>query len=140
MGFDVAGDVFGHQRGAHFLRLKRVDLLVQRAHLDALFVVERRPAQGAGQVVFGVFAFGAGVQDGIKLVQLGHGIRGRDQVNAHFSCFFKVGQTLASMRGCAASLGWMRSAWNHLSGSGSSPMPFKKKGTSAAFWLLATWV
>ena len=110
MRFDVAGDVFGHQRGTDLLGFKRVDLFVQRAHADAFFVVERRPAQCARQVVFGVFAFRSCVQDGVKLVQFGHGIKGRYQVNAHFSCFFKVGQTLASMRGCAASLGWMRSA------------------------------
>ena len=109
MGFDVAGDVFGHQSGTYFLGFKGADLLVKGAYLDALFVIERRPAQSAGQVVFGVFALRTCIQDGVKLVQSAHGFKGRDQVKAHFSCFLRVGQTLASMRGCAASLGWMRS-------------------------------
>mgnify|MGYP000123476609 CR=1 FL=1 len=48
--------------------------LWQRPDFDAFFVVQRWPAQGAGQVVFGVLPFRAGVEDRVKLVQLGHGL------------------------------------------------------------------
>ena len=40
--------------------------------------------------------------------------------------------------GCAASFGWMRSAWNSASAFGTSATPFSRKGTSAAPSALAT--
>ena len=49
-----------------------------------------------------------------------------------------TGHTLASMIGCAASLGWMRSAWNNDSLLAASATPLSRKGTSAARSAFAT--
>ncbi len=57
---------------------------------------------------------------------------------AYLSSGPSTGQTLSSMRGCAAASGWMRSLWNIASGSAPSATPFSRNGTSAAPSLRAT--
>ena len=61
LALDVRCDVVGHQRRAQLFGLKGVDLLVLRANDLAFVVMQAGPVDGAGQVVFGVFALTSGV-------------------------------------------------------------------------------
>ena len=105
MGFDVGGNIARRQRCTALFGLKRVDLLVQRAYAFALFVVQRGPVHGAGQVVFGVFALAAGVDQGVKFAIAGDHVARAYQGQAHAIIFERVGQTLSSRVGWAASRG-----------------------------------
>ena len=69
---EVAGDVFRDQRGADFLCLERRHLLVQRADLDALGIIEYRAVDGAGNVVFGKLGGGADIDDLVEVRQIGN--------------------------------------------------------------------
>ena len=101
MGRDIAR----RQGCSALFGLKRVDLLVQRAYAFALFVVQRGPIDCAGQVVFGVFAFAAGVNQGVKFAIAGDHVARAYQGQAHAIIFERVGQTLSSRVGWAASIG-----------------------------------
>ena len=115
LALDVGGDVARGQGCAAFFGLKGVDLLVQGADDDALGVVQRGPVDGTGDVVERVFVFAPGIDDGFKLVELAQGLGGGQGLDGHAldyrfgSSFCRAGQTLSASRGCAASLGWMRS-------------------------------
>jgi hypothetical protein len=69
----MAADVLGDQRGADLPGLERGDLLVERADLGALRVVEDRAVDGAGNVVFGKFGGGADVDDFVEAAEIGKG-------------------------------------------------------------------
>jgi hypothetical protein len=102
---DMAGNIARCNGGTALFRLKRVDLLVERADIAAFFVVQRGPVHGAGQMILIKLAFTAGVDDGVKLMQTLDDLTGGQGAQAHFSSFFSSGHTLASMRGWASSLG-----------------------------------
>ena len=71
--FDVCGNIAGGQRSPPLFGLERVDLLVERADLDTLVVVQRGPVDGARQVVFGKFGFRARVDNSVETAQaVGH--------------------------------------------------------------------
>ena len=65
---DVRRYIGRRHRRATFFRLKRVDLLVHGAHFNALGIVQCRPIQRGGQVVFVKLSLGAGVDDGVETV------------------------------------------------------------------------
>ena len=73
--FHVARDILGHQRRAEFLGIERRELLVHRADLDALGVIEHRRGNGTGNMIFGVFRRRARIDQRI-------GLRLRDLVDA----------------------------------------------------------
>ena len=73
--FHVARDILGHQRRAELLGIERRELLVHRADLDALGVIEHRRGNGAGNMIFGVFRRRARIDQRI-------GLRLRDLVDA----------------------------------------------------------
>ena len=102
---DVFSDVLGHQRRAEFFGLELADLLVPGADDFSLLVVQAGPVQRAGQVVLGVFAFAARVDDVGKITQLAEGFFGGNAVQAHLRSFFSSVHTLASILACDCSLG-----------------------------------
>jgi hypothetical protein len=105
LALDMGGNIAGDQGGTDLLRFERADLLVQGADAHALGVVQRRPVERAGQVVLGVFALAARIDDRAEAFEPGHGLGGRDRMHTHLSSFRSSGQTLARMMGCASCVG-----------------------------------
>ena len=70
---EMAGDIRAHERRADFLRFERGNLLVDRSDACTLFIAQHRTAYCAGNVVFGVLAFRAHIDDLVKLGKLCYG-------------------------------------------------------------------
>ena len=62
----MAGQVFGDHRAAQPARLERRHLLVDRADLGTLGIVEHRVIERAGQAILGELRGGADVDDLVK--------------------------------------------------------------------------
>ena len=71
-GLDVHGDIACHQHGAELAGVKGRHLLVQRAHGDALLVVQHRAVDGAGNMVFGKFGRAACIENCVERTELIH--------------------------------------------------------------------
>jgi len=71
LALNVAGNIARGNGCTAFFGFELVDLLVQRADQDAFLVVQRGPVDCTRQVVFGVFGFGTGIDDGVEFMQAG---------------------------------------------------------------------
>src|SRR5664279_2295631 len=108
----MMGNVLCDVGGTYFLGGEWRMLLVERADFDALFVVEHRAVDRAGDVVFGELVRGAHIDDVVEksvvfeLFYLGDAM----SHGAHFNSGSRPFQTLSSKRGCASAMGCMLSA------------------------------
>ena len=126
MALDNGRDVARHERRAPLLGGERRLLRVQRADLRAFVIVEHRPVHGPGDVIerkFGRAAHVDAVDVRTERFDPDLGASGAHVVHFDGSSGCSVGQTLASNRGCASAVGWMRSRWKN---ARSSPKPSKK--------------
>jgi hypothetical protein len=66
----MAGEVLGQQRRAELLGVERRDLLVERADLRALGVVEHRRRNRSGDMVLGEFGRRSDVDNAVELLEI----------------------------------------------------------------------
>ena len=91
----VARDVVADQGRADFFGIERRHLLVDRADLCALGVVQHRAVDRAGDVIVGEFAFRTDIDDGVVAVQL----RGADGGDGALGCVDASHATTPLVRG-----------------------------------------